>query len=350
MRELEDRHVSEIAAMRRLLGIGAHVFVEFEATSRSKLGRVEHMTESGAPESAIIDELMRLVHAVRGDARALGLLELQAILSALEDVLSPVRDAVRARTAVPRDWRATTLESIVSAREALSRARQRLVAASTLGEAVFDQVTVSARDLVQLAALRSRCEPAVQQCVDRLRARPFAEIATGLDEVVASWAATQGKRARLEIVGATVRVDPTLAGALRTAVVQLVRNAIAHGIETPDVRRERNKPVAGRIVLRCSDDGGGIVVEVEDDGGGVAASILRDRCAPSTRSVPDEELPFLDGVSTRDRADDLAGRGVGLSAVRSELATVGFGVTLTTAPAQGTKLRITRLAANRASA
>lgn len=339
MQALQDRHASEIAAMRRLLGIGAHVFVDFEAVSRTRIDRVEALLAEDREAAAVIDELIRLVHGVRGDARALGLLELASNLDEVEEVLSPVRDAVRAGTTRPRGWRIATRTGMTESREALARARQRLVAASSLGEDVFDQVTVSARDLGQLAALRDGTRPEVRRCIDRLRARPFAEIATGLDEAVAAWASARGKRVRLDVEGATVRVDPAVANALRTAVVQLVRNAVAHGIEPPEVRRAAGKPNAGRIALRCADENG-IVVEVSDDGAGVAVDELRLRAAAVSGGLRDDELPFVDGLSSRDHADDLAGRGVGLSAVRSELSSIGYTVALESAAGQGTRLRL----------
>ncbi len=344
MQALQDHHGAEIAAMRRLLGIGAHVFVEFEATTANRFDRIDAIARPEASAADVIDELFRLVHGVRGDARALGMLELASNLDEVEDVLSPVRDAVRANTPIPPGWRETTLLGVAQARESLGRARLRLVAASPLGEDVFEQVTVSSRDLHHLACLRDGVAPPVQQCIDRLRARPFAEITTGLDEAVATWASAQGKRARLEVHGATVRIDPRVAPALRTAVVQLVRNAVAHGIELPEVRLAADKPVVGRIVLRCTE-GDGVVVEVIDDGAGVAADRLRVRATATAAALADEELPFVDGLSSRDRADDLAGRGVGLSAVRSELAGVGYGVALVTSAGQGTSLRIAPLLA-----
>ncbi|MBC8069229.1 MAG: HAMP domain-containing protein [Deltaproteobacteria bacterium] len=333
---LRDHHAAEIGAMRRLLGFGVHVYVEFEASSTARLGRVDALLATEGIDGPRIGELLRLVHAVRGGARTLGLLELEAALAEGENVLAPVRDAVRAQTPIPPDWRTAMGESLLAAREALLRARQRLIEASPLGEEVLDQITVSARELEALVALRDQAASAVQQRIDRLSARPFGELVSGLDDAVLSWAAGQGKRARLEIAGAGMRIARNETDALRTAVVQLVRNAIAHGIEAPQQRATAGKPTLGVVRIRCEEDDGARTIMVEDDGGGVALDELRARAAELGMHVADDALVFADGLSSRAEADDLAGRGVGMSAVRHELEAIGHEVELRETSAAGT--------------
>lgn len=337
---LRDRHAAEIAAMRRLLAVGVQVFVEFEMRSRARLDRVESMVSTCS--DAEVFELMRLVHAVRGGARSLGLLELEAALSEAEGVLGPVRDAVRAATLIPAGWRPALTRALEAAREGLLRARERMVAASPLGEQVFDQVTVSARDLDRLAGLRDEASAAVRGCIDRLCARPFAEVVTGLSDALEFWAASEGKRAQLVVEGADVRVDREETHGLRSAVTQIVRNAIAHGIELPEQRAAAGKPAIGLVRVRCEADADGTSIEVRDDGGGIAFDVLRPRAGRRGLGLADEELIFVDGLSSRTDADALAGQGVGMGAVADELAALGYRVALAHTGPDGTCFRIRR--------
>ncbi|HWB73431.1 MAG TPA: HAMP domain-containing protein, partial [Nannocystaceae bacterium] len=339
---MRDRHAAELAAMRRMLAVGVQVFVEFEARSAARLGRVEQLVAADGESRGVIQELMRLVHGVRGGARALGLLELESALIEAEHVLAPVRDAVFTDTIVPVGWRAALGEALASARVGMAHARERLVAASPLGSDVLDQVTVSSRDLDELLRLRGRALPGLQRSIDRLCARPFAELVTGLGDAVEFWASAEAKRARLVVVGATARIDRTDTDGLRTAVVQIVRNAIAHGIELPEQRTIAGKPAVGRIEVQCEEDVGGPVIEIRDDGGGVRIAALRKRATALGLALRDDELIFADGLSSREHADDLAGRGVGMSAVRHELEQIGYRIELVETGKFGTCFRIHR--------
>lgn len=341
---LRDRHATEIAAMRRMLAVGVQVFVEFEARSRARLARVEQLRAGTEETPIVVNELMRLVHAVRGGARTLGLLELEAALTEAEHVLAPVRDAVLTDTIVPVGWRAALGEALAAADDGMTHARERLIAASPLGEDVLDQVTVSARDLDRLAAHRGRALPSLQRCIDRLFARPFAELVTGLGDAVDFWASAEGKRARLTIGGAIVRIDRRDTDGLRTAVVQIVRNAIAHGIEAPEQRVHAGKSAIGSVQVKCEELEGGAVIEIRDDGRGVQIAALRKRATALGLGVADDDLLFVDGLSSREHADDLAGRGVGLAAVRHELAQIGYRIELVETGNAGTCFRIRRAA------
>lgn len=329
--ELRDRHAAELVATRRILGLGGRVFVEFVETTATRLRSVEMLLD--APSRERFDEVLRQVHATRGDARALGLVELAETLTRAEAELAEVRNSC---DPPPRErWTAALREHLVRAHDDLQRARARLVAASPLGEEALDELTVSARDLDELSAAATGASPAVRRCVDRLRGRRLRGLLLGLPDAVGAWAAEEGKRVQLEISGAGVRVPATVAEPLRTAIVQLVRNAVAHGVESPAVRRDAGKPCVGRITIRAEDEGAGAVVVVEDDGAGIDFAALARRAGQAAECVLSEELPFVSGLSTRERANGVAGRGVGLCAVREALATCDYVVTVRSEPGRG---------------
>lgn len=339
MKALEDRYASDLAATRRLLCLGANVFVDFSASMHRRLACVDALV--AAPSRAGVEEVLRKVHAVRGDARALGMVELARALGAAEAVVAEARDSVDPPPA--SQWTAALRGHLEIAESELERARGRLVAASDLGEEVLQQVTVSARDLDMLGELRVHANGPLARCIDRLRARMLGAVLVGLEDAVGAWAASEGKRVRLEIVGATVRIAPDVAMPLRTAIVQLVRNSIAHGIEAPPGREAAGKAAVGTVriaAVASGDDEGLPTVEVFDDGAGIDFAALAMGAALRGAAVEPGALPFVDGVSTRARADSLAGRGVGLSAVQEALGGIGYVLEVDSEPGGGTRMRL----------
>jgi two-component system chemotaxis sensor kinase CheA len=208
---------------------------------------------------------------------------------------------------------------------------------------------VSARDLEALAGHREHAPRPLAVCIDRLRGRMLGAVVVGLDEAVGAWAAADGKRVELEVEGAATRINGPAAGPLRTAIVQLLRNAIAHGIETPSAREAANKPVVGRLRIvgttPIADEPP--VIEVIDDGGGIDFTLLATRARERGLSTTRDELPYVDGLSVRCEADTLAGRGAGLAAVRDELAAAGYTIEIESEPGVGTTMRLRPVTARR---
>ena len=121
-------------------------------------------------------------------------------------------------------------------------------------------------------------------------------------------------------------------------LTHLVRNAIAHGIEPVDERVSRGKPAVGSIELRCAPDPQrGAVLVVDDDGRGFEHNPLLARAARA--AAPLENLG-LTSISTQPAPTELAGRGVGLSAVQADLARVGYGVSVAMRDGGGTRFEI----------
>src|SRR5262249_18358060 len=141
-----------------------------------------------------------------------------------------------------------------------------------------------------------------------------------LADMATDWAAREKKQVQLDVDGKDVRVPATLARVLPTVLVQLVRNAIAHGIETPLERTREGKEPRGLVKIGATDAEAGPTIVVEDDGRGLDEAQIAARAKElGVGEAPANELVFEPGVTTRARADEIAGRGVGLDAVRTEL-------------------------------
>jgi two-component system chemotaxis sensor kinase CheA len=129
------------------------------------------------------------------------------------------------------------------------------------------------------------------------------------------------------------------------SLVHVFRNAVDHGIETPDARLEAGKPVEGTIHCAVQSYDKGVLIIIEDDGRGVDRALLEQGLAakgvaPSeVAAMPLEMLMFHEGLSSRDSADQVSGRGIGLAAVKAELDRLGGNVTVETTLGSGTRLR-----------
>jgi two-component system chemotaxis sensor kinase CheA len=166
-----------------------------------------------------------------------------------------------------------------------------------------------------------------------LRMRPFADACQALPRAVRDVAAVAHKEVRLELLGQDVDSDRAVIDALREPLLHLVRNAIDHGVEPPEDRVAGGKPREATIRVGATLHGGRLVVTVSDDGAGVDTAALRRAFSRHGRAAPESErdlgLTLLTGgISTREEATAISGRGVGLDAVRATMERIGGSVDL----------------------
>ncbi|KYF87236.1 histidine kinase [Sorangium cellulosum] len=323
----DEEHARQIAAMRRLIAGGGQVFVRFIEISRERVARCSELLQGGGPLSpADIDELLQLLHTMKGEARSFDLERLADEIMTLEDELAGVQARARSEDRISVDGYSVSWRSrLKRVADELTRAQETFVDASPVGRVILDQITVRRTDVARLAELIGARDGEAAEIVRRLGARPFGEVLASLVERVPRWAENEGKRARLEIDGREVPLPSDLARVLPGVIIHLVRNAIAHGIERPDARIRTGKPELGVIRAICIEDQPLPTIVVEDDGQGIDLDAL----ATSAGVDPSDlrrarELLFTPGVSTKGDVSDMAGRGVGLAAVRADLLSVGW--------------------------
>ena len=176
--------------------------------------------------------------------------------------------------------------------------------------------------------------------VRALRLRPFGDIAAALPRVVRDAALALGKDVHLEIAGEETQADRTVLDEMREAILHLVRNAVAHGIEPAPIRAARGKPATGTIHVIATVVADHVVVRISDDGGGIDILALRAEMRRRGEDISDDDATlvrrlFEGGVSTHGTVDNIAGRGVGLDAVRAAMARVRGTVDVTWRPGAG---------------
>ncbi|MDI3272637.1 hybrid sensor histidine kinase/response regulator [Pseudomonas sp. AL03] len=182
------------------------------------------------------------------------------------------------------------------------------------------------------------------------RMRPFADVLTGQERMVRDLGRSLGKQVRLEIEGEKTQVDRDVLEKLEAPLTHLLRNAVDHGIESPELRLLAGKPAEGLIRLRASHQAGLLVLELSDDGNGVdlekvRRSIIERQLSPAETAaqLSEEELLtflFLPGFSLRDTVTEVSGRGVGLDAVQHMVRQLRGAVVLEQAAGEGSRFHL----------
>jgi two-component system chemotaxis sensor kinase CheA len=190
----------------------------------------------------------------------------------------------------------------------------------------------------------------VRSAADRLRLLPARTVFGPLERAARDAARSLGRSVAFEAAGGDLRVDAHVLAAVRDALVQLVRNAVAHGIEPAAERERAGKPAAGRVRIEVERRGGRVAFTCRDDGRGVDAAAVR--AAAARKGLVDAEeaqglegdalaaLLLRGGLSTSPRVSELAGRGVGLDVVRDAAARLGAEVALRSEPGRGTTVEL----------
>ena len=196
----------------------------------------------------------------------------------------------------------------------------------------------------------TRCSHALQAIVMQVRMIPVEAVFLRFPRLVRDLSAKLGKQVELELVGQDTELDRTVVDAIGDPLVHLVRNALDHGLETPAEREAAGKPAAGTVRLSARHAGGNVVLTVADDGRGVDRRAVAAKAVRAGLMSADQadgidmaraiELLFTPGLSTREQADDISGRGIGMDAVRAKVRELGGEVLLTSEPGAGSTAQI----------
>jgi chemosensory pili system protein ChpA (sensor histidine kinase/response regulator) len=190
----------------------------------------------------------------------------------------------------------------------------------------------------------------LQEGMTKSRMVSFAQTADRLPRAIREVSMKLNKQVKLQVEGREVLVDKMILEHLYNPMTHLVNNAITHGIESPEVRRQKGKPAEGKITIRAFLQGNQTLIMVSDDGAGIDAERVKRKAVEKglmnqldVNLLTEQEvyeLLFHAGFSTKDQADDFSGRGVGLDVVRTSLLDVRGSVTIDSVLGQGTTFNI----------
>ncbi len=207
--------------------------------------------------------------------------------------------------------------------------------------AAADQKLV--RDLGQM----SRITTELQKISMSLRMIPIGATLRRMTRLVRDLAHKTGKLVSLHLEGEDTEIDRNMVEAIYDPLVHLVRNAVDHGLETPEERRAQGKPPEGRLVLRAYHKGGSVILDIEDDGRGLnRAAILakareRGLVGPGELSPAQiDHLIFEPGFSTAAQVTEVSGRGVGMDVVKQTVDRLRGKIDIHSRPGEGTRFSL----------
>lgn len=189
----------------------------------------------------------------------------------------------------------------------------------------------------------------LQKGVMEIRMIPVGQLYEKLSRIVRKISREQGKKIDLKFYGADTELDKLIVEDISDPMMHIVRNAIDHGIETPQKRVSAGKDEKGVIRISSYQKGNHVVIEVEDDGGGIdvekiKAKALQKGLVADVRSVTDREaldFIFLPGFSTTDKVSEVSGRGVGMDVVKNNIAAISGIVDIESSKGEGSRFIIT---------
>jgi two-component system, chemotaxis family, sensor kinase CheA len=223
-----------------------------------------------------------------------------------------------------------------------------VIAQGRLRQMIENLAGEQGRAILEMHREAERLYMDLQSEVMSIRMVPVGPLFRQFVRSVRDLAKTHGKMARLEVTGGDVEVDTTVLEQLKDPLVHLIRNAVDHGLEKPEVRESKGKNACGVIKLSAAHSGGNIVVTLQDDGAGFDRQRILEKARrvgliSGKEELRDQDiysLVFQAGFSTADTVTDLSGRGVGLDVVRRNIDYLRGTVEITSAAGKGSTIII----------
>jgi two-component system chemotaxis sensor kinase CheA len=361
--------------------------------------------EAAPEDRARLDEIFRFVHTVKGNSGFFDLPRLQQLSHAAEGALAEVREGKR-----PADR--TLVNAVLAVIDRIGELVQALESGESLGSEDDEQLIAALSSEVAVPALQpeapsaaetdnrkavrsirlsvdlldrmmsgvsdavlarnelarrlrdmprdvaveaafdrvSQCIAEIRDAITRTRMQRIDSLFAGLPRLVRDLSADLGKHVRLQADGGDVEMDREMIEMIRDPLTHIVRNAIDHGIETPEAREAAGKPRPGTLKVSARQAGNQIIIEVSDDGRGIdgdalarkarALGLLTAEQADKLSPAQKQALVFSAGLSTAGEVTAISGRGVGMDVVRANIERIGGVVDIDSRLHQGVKLAI----------
>jgi HPt (histidine-containing phosphotransfer) domain-containing protein len=347
---LDYRQVLEAGRFQRVLVVVHDITHEVAAEARERDARERHqllahlLKDKQGFRAFVIDgerllaellaepereQALRALHTLKGNTAVYGMESVAARCHELEDTLAERGDTLRTEEAktLSQFWRGrlAPIEDVLSADTGLE-----------INEGDFTELLQGLRQRRDYADLIALVESFKWTSSSLLLGRLAAQADRVAERI--------GKSVEVHVEHNRLRVMPGALEDFWSSLIHVVRNAVDHGVESADERRAQGKPAAGQLVLRTSAlASGGLAVEFADDGGGIDFTRLRAICEERGVKAASRadllEAMFQDGITTRNEATDVSGRGVGLGAVVGACREAGGNVEVVTQAGRGTRFR-----------
>ncbi len=321
---------------------------------RRRIAQVQRMVH-GTPSDARVPARWRAPRdAPRRERRGEGM-QIRVEVDQVDELMEAVGELVLDRTRIAR--RLLELEGCVRDVAKVRSALRAAVKAGGAVDEVADELSETLRHLERAATgmnedaehLR-RTSQVLKEGLEQVRMMEVGRLFQRLAAPVKEMARRARKQVELVFAGEHTAIDKAVVERVADPLLHLLRNAVAHGIEAEEARVAAGKPPAGRIEMVARQRGDQLIIEVSDDGAGIDPQALRAALVRAGRLGADEAARLADAdvvaqvftarVSTRDAADDLAGRGVGLDAVKEAIERLGGVIACASARGGGTRFTV----------
>ncbi len=303
------------------------VLIEVHKTAGVLLQRIESRNLQPIEMESILEKLRRGMQQksapIQVQAAASSLIEPNIHVAELAEVQSQHAIDTTIRVDVGRlDDLMNLIGELVLARNRLSQAAQSLTEK-------YERLDMS-KQIADVSSQIDFVTTELQMAVMKTRMVPIEKVFSGLPLVAREVMRTTGKEVDLQIYGKETELDKTIIEELKDPLIHMIRNAVDHGIESPDERKSKGKPEQGIIVVNAERDGNYILITMEDDGRGIDIDITK-RKAIEKGLISEVEaiemsksdvlnLLFIPGFSTKKEITNVSGRGVGMDVVKTNIA------------------------------
>jgi len=381
-----DPHCTMPIAARQLIqnaisGIGQVLLVRPDAKSPAAAKQVEFVLASSQSEAQIAAKgriptitgdisvtLIAAASPVKSTARTTAAAGAQSPASASEPSATPVSTATAPVQPAPAEVQMPAPESAPQAMtenilrveagridNVLNLVGELIIGKSMLQQALNEFGKRYPKELLRgkfadAMAFQARVLNDLQRSVMKIRMVPVDQLFRRFPRMVRDVARQCGREVDLELSGQETDLDKGILDAIAEPLTHLVRNAVSHGIESPEERRRLGKPPRGKIRLNALHQGNQVVVEISDDGRGIDAQKIRAKALELGMVTVEElarmseaetlELIFRPGFSTAEEVTEVSGRGVGMDVVQSVLHRLKATIHIETRPGQGTTFRM----------
>ncbi|HAK61264.1 MAG TPA: hypothetical protein DCO77_12940 [Nitrospiraceae bacterium] len=351
-------------------GAGVYdIFVAFNKKCKKKSSGVRKILKKIAAHGNVLDILPRIDSSEIEEADRFTILFGSADPSALPEQLLAIPSIVETVEIKKHESEATGQPAPVNAGPAVQREQAQmlrveaqrvdkilnLVGELVIGRSIVGQVVSEIEDqfkkegftkkLSEADAFMEKTLSQLQKNVMKIRMLPISQVFRKFPRVVRDLSVEKDKEVELVMQGEKTELDKSLLDAIGEPLIHLVRNAVDHGIESPEERQRLGKPRTGTITLKASHDGNQIVIDVKDDGAGFDPAKFRESAVAKgikTREEADRlsdgdamDLIFLSGFSTADVVTDISGRGYGMDIVRTTVEALKGRIQVRSQPGEG---------------
>jgi len=330
-----------------------------EADSESRNTSARWLLVSKVPQEKLEATIIEWMDVDRVEISECGMTEMEGLYNSFMDD-SPISSQTDSQSSPPLALQEKSrVQSIRVNVDRLER-MMNLVGELVIDQTRFKQIEKSldtkfgadelVQDLGQISDHFTRIIGELQESVMKVRMLPIEQLFNRFPRMIRDISQALGKDVELIMEGKETELDRTLIEEIGDPFIHLLRNAVDHGIELPEQRRESGKPAKGKVLIRASHEDNQVLIVVEDDGAGIDSQKLLQKALSLKIISPVEaeqytekeavDLIFHPGLSTASEVSDISGRGVGMDIVRASIEKMNGRIDIDTVKSQGTRFKI----------